>query len=97
MQSLSAALPAVQPGQTVPVPDSPGPAPARAQPTWFVVVLALGLAVLAAALCFFLLQALGVDRVGGGSVLVIAVLSAVVGGFLARSVAARLPPVTRSR
>lgn len=69
--------------------------PSSGQPTWFVVVLGLGLAVLVAALCFFALQALGADQVGGGFVLVIALLSAVVGGFAARTVAALLPPVSR--
>jgi len=67
------------------------------QPAWFVVLLGLGLAVLVAALCFFALQALGAREVGTGFVVLVGVLSAVVGGFLARSVAAKLPPVRRPR
>ena len=92
MQSLPCAHLPVQPGQTVPVTE-----PRTAPPTWFVVLLGLGLAVLVAGLSFFALQALGVEAVGGGFVLVICLLAAVVGGFLARTVAARLPPLGRPR
>lgn len=59
------------------------------------VVLGLTMAVAIAALCFFALSALGVEQVGTGTVVVIAGLSAVIGGFLSRSVAAKLPPVGR--
>ncbi len=80
------------------VDDERQPAvPSPAQPAWFVVLLGLGLAVLVAALCFFALQALGAREVGSGFVVLVGVLSAVVGGFLARSVAAKLPPVRRPR
>ncbi|WP_091246673.1 hypothetical protein [Klenkia soli] len=67
------------------------------QPAWFVVVLGLGLAVAVAALCFFGLAALGAEQVGTGFVVLVGVLSAVIGGFLSRSLAAKLPPVGRSR
>ena len=66
-----------------------------AQPAWFVVVLGLALAVAVAALSFFALSALGAEQVGTGTVVLVGALSAVVGGFLARSVAASLPPVGR--
>ena len=68
-----------------------------AQPAWFVVVLGLGLAVAVAAICFFALAALGAEQVGTGFVVLVGVLSAVIGGFLARSVAGKLPPVRRPR
>ncbi len=67
------------------------------QPTWFVAVLGVALALLIAALTLFALQALGAEQVGGGFVLLIAGLSAVAGGFAARALAARLPPVSRPR
>ena len=82
-------------------PAGPRPAqpaePRPAQPPWFVVVLGLGLALLVAAISFFALSALGVERYGWGLGVLVAVLAAVIGGFAARSLAAVLPPVRRPR
>lgn len=67
------------------------------QPAWFVVVLGLALALFVAAASLFLLQALGVDRIGTGFVVLVCAFAAVIGGFLARSLAAKLPSVRRPR
>ncbi len=93
----------VQPDEQPPPARPAGTSPAQpagtspTQPAWFVVVLGLGLAVAVAALCFFALAALGAEQVGSGFVVLVGVLSAVVGGFAARSLADRLPPVRRTR
>ncbi|MBB3677092.1 hypothetical protein [Modestobacter versicolor] len=73
-----------------PSPDTPaGP------PRWLLVMLAAGLSLLVAALLVLLLGVVGVDRINGVVFVVVLVVAALVGGWLVRLLAPRLPAVRR--
>jgi hypothetical protein len=75
-------------------PD-PRPDAAGGPPRWLLVLLAAGTSLLVAAVLVVLLDLGGVDRLSSGGFLVLVVVSAVIGGWLVRLLAPRLPPVRR--
>jgi undecaprenyl pyrophosphate phosphatase UppP len=73
-----------------PHPDIPaGP------PRWLLVLLAAGLSLLVATVLVLLLGVAGVDRINEVLFVVLLVASALVGGWLVRLLAPRLPAVRR--
>jgi hypothetical protein len=73
-----------------PRPDTPaGP------PRWLMVLLAAGLSLLVATVLVLLLGIAGVDRINEVLFVVLLVVSALVGGWLVRLLAPRLPAVRR--
>jgi len=58
-------------------------------------VLAAGVSVLTAGVLLLLLDLVGVDRIGLLAFLLVLLVAAVVGGYLTRVIAPRLPPVGR--
>jgi hypothetical protein len=73
-----------------PRPDTPaGP------PRWLLVLLAAGLSLLVATVLVLLLGIAGVDRINEVLFVVVLVASALLGGWLVRLLAPRLPAVRR--
>lgn len=71
-------------------PDSPaGP------PRWLLVMLAAGLSLLVAVVALLVLQAAGVQAISSLGFVAVVVVAAVVGGWVTRRLAPRLPDVRR--
>ena len=79
--------------------SSPDPAPRPDAPTgpprWLLVMLAAGLSLLAAVVALLALDLAGVEQVDRGVFLLVLVVAAVVGGWVTRQLAPRLPAVRR--
>jgi hypothetical protein len=71
--------------------SSPRPGP----PRWLLVLLAAGISLLIAAVLVVLLGVAGVERVDEVVFVVVLVVAALLGGWITRLVAPRLPPVRR--
>lgn len=71
-------------------PDAPaGP------PRWLLVMLAAGLSLLVAVVFLLVLVAVGVDRISSLGFVAVILVAAVVGGWVTRLLAPRLPDVRR--
>jgi hypothetical protein len=73
----------------------PDPGRPAGPPRWLLLLLSAGLSLLVAALVVVLLGAVGVRHVDELVLLAVLVVSALVGGWLVRLLAPRLPPVRR--
>jgi hypothetical protein len=76
------------------VPD-PRPGTPAGPPRWLLVLLAAGLSLLIATVLVLLLGIAGVDRINEVLFVVVLVASALLGGWLVRLLAPRLPAVRR--
>jgi hypothetical protein len=76
------------------VPD-PRPGTPAGPPRWLLVLLAAGVSLLIATVLVLLLGTAGVDRINEVLFVVVLVASALLGGWLVRLLAPRLPAVRR--
>ena len=71
------------------------PDAAAGPPRWLLVMLSAGISLLVAVVFLLVLQAVGVDRISSVGFVAVIVVAAVVGGWLTRQLAPRLPDVRR--
>ena len=71
------------------------PDAAAGPPRWLLVMLSAGISLLVAVVVLLVLQAVGVDRISSVGFVAVIVVAAVVGGWLTRQLAPRLPDVRR--
>ena len=75
-------------------PDD-APSPDAGPPRWLLVMLAAGLSLLIAVVLVLLLGIAGVESISEVLLLVVLVVAALIGGWLVRLLAPRLPPIRR--